>query len=426
MSGLILPEKCQVLFEPHRYKVLHGGRGGTKSWSAAGALAVKGAETKLRVLCGRELQNSIKESCLQILRDRIESIGLADFYDVQQTTIIGKNGTEFNFEGLRYNHTKIKSYEGIDIAWIEQAERVSKASWNVLIPTVRKVGSEIWMTINPDLEEDYTYQRFILRPPEDAVVIELSWRDNPWFWDSPMRQEMEELKRFDPDEWLNVWEGKCRHALEGAIYATELREAAEQGRITRVPVAVGHPVHTAWDLGHSDATAIWFFQRVGFEYRLIDYHEDTARKTQDYLKVLQDRGYLYGHHYLPHDATTEHMTGDTVEDEVNEWSGNKAVVVPQTDSVVNDLNYCRNVFESCWFDQDKCSDGIACLRHYRYGVDEQTGRRTKLPVHDWSSHGADAFRTFAVGFQPAKRRARERPQVRIDTTQEADGAWLGI
>lgn len=426
MAALELPDKAQVLFEPHRYKIAYGGRGGAKSWTFAKALVTIASEQRKRVLCGRELQNSIKDSVHKLLSDQIALLELDKFYDIQATTIIGQNGSEFNFEGLRYNHTKIKSYEGVDIAWVEQAERVSKSSWNTLIPTIRKEGSEIWMTLNPDLEDDETYQRFVIRPPTNSVLIEMSWRDNPWF-PEVLRQEMEDLKRRDPDEWLNVWEGKCRHALEGAIYATELREASEQGRIGKVPSATGSAVHTGWDLGHSDSTAIWFFQRVGFEFRLIDYYEDNARKLEDYLRILQDRGYLYGRHYLPHDAENELLVGTSIADEVRAWGRGDVVIVPRTSDIANDLNLCRNVFASCWFDEEKCADGLACLRHYRYGVDEQTGRRSRLPVHDWSSHGADAFRTFAVGFQPAKRRATERRHPELERSiQEPETTWLGI
>src|SRR5215831_6175534 len=264
------PDKLGVLFEPARYKVAYGGRGGAKSWSFARALLLIGAKRRTRVLCCREFQNSIRESVHKLLCDQIEELRLGSFYSPQATTITGRNGTEFSFEGLRHNSQKIKSYEGLDIAWVEQGERVSKGSWDILVPTLRKDASEIWVTLNPELESDESYQRFVVNPPAGAIVIEQGWRDNPWF-PGVLRAEMEELHRRDPDAWLNIWEGKCRHALEGAIYAHELRDAASEGRITRVPIASGVPVHTAWDLGHSDQTAIWMFQRVGFEHRLVDY-----------------------------------------------------------------------------------------------------------------------------------------------------------
>lgn len=417
-----LPAKLAPIFRPARYKVLHGGRGGSKSWSVARALLVMAASRKLRILCCREFQNSIKDSVHKLLSDQIEALGLASFYVIQQTSIVGRNGSEFSFEGLRHNATKIKSYEGVDIAWVEQGERVTKASWDILIPTVRKEGSEIWVTLNPELEEDESYQRFIVRPPTDAVVIEVSWRDNPWF-PAVLRQDMQDMQVRDPDGWLNIWEGKCRYALEGAIYATELRAATEEGRIGRVPPAPGVPVHTAWDLGHSDQCAIWFFQRVGFEYRILDFYQNNAQKVSHYLKVLQERDYVYGRHYLPHDANNETMVGTSVASEVG-CGGRIVVVVPRTDNVATDINVVRNIFGLCWFDAEKCADGLGCLRHYRYGVDEATGRRSRLPLHDWASDGADAFRTFAVGFQPDKSK-RETPRVRTMQAGSESYAWLG-
>src|SRR5262249_44110905 len=153
------------LFRPKRYKVLYGGRYGMKSWGAARALLMLGTQKPLRILCARELQNSIKDSVHKLLSDQIEILGLREFYDIQQTSIKGVNGTEFSFEGIRHNISKIRSYEGIDICWVEEAVLVSSTSWETLIPTIRKEGSEIWMTFNPELEQDETYKRFVKDPP---------------------------------------------------------------------------------------------------------------------------------------------------------------------------------------------------------------------------------------------------------------------
>ena len=347
-------------------------------------------------------------------------------YRITATGITSVAGSEFIFEGLRYNATAIKSLEGVDIAWVEQAERLSKTSLDLLIPTVRKDGSEIWMTLNPELEEDEVYQRFVVNPPPGALVIEQNWRDNPWFSDV-LKAEKEDLKRRDPDAYFHVYEGKCRHALEGAIYANELRDATAQNRITRVPAEPGIPVHTAWDLGHSDNTAIWFFQRVGFDYRMIDYYQDSAQKLEHYLLALQNRPYVYGRHYLPHDAESSRLEGKSIANQIRGVYGDRAVVVvARTDNVNNDLNVCRTVFANCWFDKEKCADGLHALRHYRYGVDEDTGRRSRLPLHDWSSDGSDAFRTFAVGFRQDKRPSQHRARVgTVQASREASHSWLG-
>ena len=192
--------------ERARYKVLYGGRGGLKSWSAARTLLLAGVERTLRILCAREFQNSIADSVHRLLADQIALMGLGNFYQVQNTTILGANGTEFIFVGLRYNVESIKSLEGVDICWVEEAERVSERSWEILVPTIRKAGSEIWVTFNPAQESDPTYQRFVVNPPPGAIVRKVSWRDNPWLPDE-LRQEAEHLRRTDPEAYMHVWEG---------------------------------------------------------------------------------------------------------------------------------------------------------------------------------------------------------------------------
>jgi phage terminase large subunit len=209
--SLALPDKLRCLFTPSRYKVLYGGRGGAKSWGVAKTLLVKGAEKKLRILCARELQVSIEDSVHKLLSDLIASDPwLSDVYDVQKKSIVCKTtGTEFIFAGIRNNVTKIKSMEGIDIVWVEEAEKVSDYSWQVLIPTIRKPNSEIWVTFNPDEETDPTSRRFIKNLPPNAIAVEISWRDNPWFPEE-LRQEMEYLYKIDPEAAEHVWGGKFR------------------------------------------------------------------------------------------------------------------------------------------------------------------------------------------------------------------------
>jgi len=190
---------------------MHGGRGSAKSWSVARALLLKGAEQSLRILCTREIQRSIADSVLRLLEDQITALGLQHVYDVQRSYIRSKvNDTLFLFEGLRSNITKIKSLEGVDICWVEEAEAISEASWNVLIPTIRKPGSEIWITFNPDLEEDPTYQRFVVNPPPSAKVVQVNFDDNPWFKQSELASEEAYLRKVDPDGHAWVWLGQPR------------------------------------------------------------------------------------------------------------------------------------------------------------------------------------------------------------------------
>jgi phage terminase large subunit len=210
LADVDLPEYAAGLFEPKRYKVLYGGRGAARSWSVARALLIKAAETPLRVGCFREFQKSIKDSVHRLLTDQIDLLGLPGF-EITDHEIRHENGSLFLFEGLRHNVTKIKSLEGIDIAWVEEAERVSKASWDVLIPTIRKAGSEIWVNFNPDLEDDPTFVRFVKHPPPNAWVLKVSSADNPWF-PAELATERAYLYAVDPDAAAHVWGGECRRS----------------------------------------------------------------------------------------------------------------------------------------------------------------------------------------------------------------------
>lgn len=210
-----LPAYASGLFRPMRYKVLYGGRGAARSWSVARALLIKAAAAPLRIGCFREFQKSIKDSVHRLLTDQIGLMQLPG-YRVTDHEIRHENGSLFLFEGLRHNVTKIKSLEGIDIAWVEEAERVSKASWDVLIPTIRKAGSEIWVNFNPDLEDDPTYARFVVTPPPNAWVKKVSAADNPWFPEE-LALERAYLYAVDPDAAAHVWGGDCRRSSGAQI-----------------------------------------------------------------------------------------------------------------------------------------------------------------------------------------------------------------
>lgn len=394
------PDKLAPLFEPARYKVCYGGRGGAKSWGIARALLVQAAAKPLRVLCAREIQKSISESVHQLLKDQIVALGLSDFYEVLNNEIRGKNGSLFLFAGLKHNVHNIKSKEGVDICWVEEAQTVSRNSWDTLIPTIRKEGSEIWISFNPELDTDETYVRFVKNPPPGARVIKVNWSDNPWF-PAVLADEKDHLKATNYDAYLTVWEGHCKQVLDGAIYANEIRKTTEEGRITRVPYDASKPVSTFWDLGRADKTAIWFAQQVGFEFRLIDYYENRGHALGHYLKVLQDRNYLWGTHWLPHDAENQLLGSERTIQQQVQAVFKDVQIVPKL-SVANGIEAARSIFNRCWFDQDKCADGLNCLRRYRYDVDPDTGQYSKNPLHDEASHGADAFRYLAVSMQEVR------------------------
>jgi len=342
---------------------------------------------------------------------------LLPFYEITQTSIRGFNGTEFAFIGLKNNPTNIKSFEGVDICWVEEAQTVSRLSWNILIPTIRKQNSEIWVSFNPDLETDETYQRFVVKPPRDCIVMRINWSDNPWFPET-LRMEKDALKERDPAAYNQVWEGMCRRSVDGAIFGNEMQQAENDQRLTKVPYDPTKPVHAVCDLGWSDATAWWFVQFIGMETRLIRYFEGSQRTMTSYLAQLQTFGYVYDTIWLPHDAENKTLAaaGRTIE-EIVRGAGFKTSIMPRV-PVVDSINAARTIFPNLWFDRENCADGLNCLRHYRYEVDKDTGQFGKNPLHDQYSHGADAFRYIALMIKEPTSRKKQR------LVAEA-GGWMG-
>lgn len=400
-----LPDKLKVLFEPYRYKVLWGGRGGAKSQSIARVLLLQGAQQKHKILCAREIQKSIQDSVHSLLKEQIEEMGLQNFYEVQKSAIYGKNGTEFLFAGLRSNIANIKSIPNITRAWIEEAQSASASNIKTLALTVRAPESEVWLSFNPDLEDDPIYQDYVVSPPDDALVVKINYDDNPFFPDV-LRKEMESDKRKNYEQYLHVWEGQCKKAVDGAIFANEIRLASEQQRLTKVPIETGIPVHTFWDLGQSDNTAIWFVQIVGMEFRILDYYQASGYKMGHYIEVLEERKYKYGDHCLPHDAEHEQLAAQsTIRQQLqqainsNPALGKTVRIVPRIPKKALGIEAARKIFGQCVFDKEKTKDGLQCLRHYAYANDPETGKVSKEPKHDSWSHGSDAFLCFAQHYK---------------------------
>lgn len=410
-----LAPKLKPLFEPYRWKDIHGGRDGGKSWGVAIALLELAASRKLFIVCARETMNSIADSVHRSLEMQIERLGMRDQYIVEKARVMHRwTGSEFVFKGLHRNPEAIKSLEGADILWVEEAQSLSDESWRQAIPTVRRPGSEIWVTWNPRLETDPTYQRLVVDPPPGIVHIELNFSDNPWA-SEVLKPERDKMRRDKPDEYTHVWLGHPRRALEGAVYAEELRLAESQGRIGEVPYQAGTPVYTGWDLGDSDKTAIWFIQPVMGQFRVIDYEEDSHKPMSHYLTLLEGKGYQYAKDYFPWDASSTILIGSL--EETMRLRGRTVTVLPRSSREAG-IDRVRETLATCWFDRKKCADGLQRLRYYRYGmtntVDPATGNRsmTREPIHDENSHGADALRSFAMGYRPIKPLKITHPQQR--------------
>jgi len=392
-----IPDKLLPLFQPKRYKVIHGGRGSAKSWSVARALVSIGATKPIRVLCARETQKSIQESVHRLLKDQIESLGLDQFYTIQENKILGTNGTEFTFAGIRQQGVfNLKSYEGTDICWVEEAQVVTKKSWDVLIPTIRKPGSEIWVTFNPELDTDETFSRFVVRPPEESVIIEMNWQDNPWFPPELDKERRQWLDR-DPVGYLTTWEGKCRPAVEGAIYANEIEATQREGRIRAVPYDPQLKVHTVWDLGWNDSMSIICVQRVASEVRVIDYIEDSHRTIDSYVMQLQERKWNWGTDYIPHDGAHRDFKSGKSTQELLQTLGRNVQVLARGNPEEG-IRLARMIFPRTYFDADRCTELVNHLKRYRRQINQVT-QEAGAPLHDEHSHAADAFRYLAQSLE---------------------------
>lgn len=410
-----------LLLEQARNKGVHSGRGAAKSWSFASALLILAGRERKRVVGARETQRSIQDSVHALLSDRIRDLQLGGFYEVRKSSIYGRNGSEFLFHGLRHDPAAIKSLEGADYCWVEEAQSVGKDSWEMLVPTIRKPGSEIWATWNPRLETDPVHQRYVITPAPNTICRKVSWRDNPWFPDE-LRIEKDHLKAVDPQAYQHVWEGECKAAVEGAVYAAELEAATQERRLTTVSVDRTIPVHTFWDLGFGDATAIWFAQALpGGQIRLVDYLEAHGKTLDWYVIQLNQRGYMYGEDWLPHDGVDciihARFSGDKSRspEQLLRAAGRKVRIAPKL-HVASGINAVRMMLSSCWFDETKCADGLMALRHYQWGVPSKNGAVKREPLHDWASHGADAMRTLAVSIKAPVIAQPRRPSRPVEVT----------
>jgi phage terminase large subunit len=414
------PEKLQFLFEPARYKIAWGGRGSGKSWGVARALLILGTIRPLRILCAREVQRSLRESVHQLLKDQIASLGLGDHYRILDTEIRGaRNQTLFMYAGLQ-GHTvqSIKSYEGIDIVWIEEGHSVKKGSWDILIPTIRKPGSEIWITMNTELASDYTHKAFVLNPPPDAAVVQMNYSDNPWFSNELEAERAHAEANSDPEDYKNIWLGEPRGAVSGAIYGKQIAIMDKLGRIGKVDVRPNLPVNSFWDLGSStgNATAIWLHQLYGAADHFIKYISDTGRGMRYFWDELEKfrelHKFTWGVFYLPHDGSAN-MQGAELSNRVaileslaeekyaKKHGPIEVIPVPRVSNLGAAIDMTREKMTSAYIDAIECADGVLALRNYKYEWIEAAQMWSRTPHHDWASNGADAFRQWAQGYSPA-------------------------
>lgn len=418
-----VPRAFKPLLAPARYKGAHGGRGGAKSHFFAENLILETLEQHTRAVCIREVQNSIKESVRQLLVDKVIKFGLERHFTVLENEIRGPNDGLIIFRGMQsYNAANIKSLENYRIAWAEEAQTLSDLSLRLLRPTIRAPGSELWFSWNPRHDTD-AVDKLLRGPnkPKDAIVVEVNWQDNPWF-PAVLHQEMLDDYANDPEMAEHVWGGGYEIVSEGAYFARLLAQAEKDGRVGEFPYDPRRPVLTSWDIGVDDYTAIWFWQEDGEFATVIDYYEVSGDGAEEIVKTalpelnpnlneaaqaLVDLGRLvpfkYGKHYLPHDVRNrEWGAGAKSRIETLMGLGVKPINVGVATNPADRIAATRRLIPWTRFNSTERVDlGIKRLRRFRRKWNDALGTYT-TPLHDESSHGADAAGEFAMNCKISK------------------------
>ena len=394
-----IPQPFHELFEPSkkwRHYVYYGGRASAKSTTVAIFLLVEGMRRKVRILCTREYQNSIKESVHSLLASMIDKYKL-NTWEVTNDKIRNlKTGSEIIFVGTHNNAQSIKSMENIGIVWCEEASTMSEESMDILIPTIRAEGSFLIWTYNPITEFDPVWVRLAKNPDERTYVRKVNSDEVEALLSPEIIAEREKMRKENPELFEHIYLGMPLTANTGSVFGKQLAQAREDGRIGKVPYDDSLGVYTAWDLGIGDATAIWFFQTTpGGEIHFIDHYESSGEDLGHYISVIQNKPYQYNKHFLPHDAKSRELqTNMTRVDFFRNRGINNVEVLRPTKFALgtDDISLvARPKFSRCWFDEEKCKRGLECLRAYHFSYDEKNRLLKDKPEHDWSSHSSSAF-----------------------------------
>jgi phage terminase large subunit len=419
-------EVFEPLLAPARYKGAWGGRGSGKSHFFAELLVEECLATKgTRAVSIREVQKTLKESSKRLIEDKLRTLGVSTghgfkvFNEVIQTPGDGV----ITFTGMQ-DHTadSIKSLEGYRIAWVEEAQSLSARSLQLLRPTIRLEGSELWFGWNPRRKSDAVDA--LLRGemlPTGAAVVNANWKDNPKF-PAVLEQERLDCLRLQPEQYEHVWQGAYATVLEGAYYAASLALAKQEGRIGRVAADPLLTLRAFADIGgtgaRADAFTIWIAQFVGKEIRVLDYYEAQGQPLATHLAWMRSKGYTPDRcqWWLPHDGDTQDKVFDVSYASALKDALYKVTVVPNQGkgAAKARIEAARRLFPSIWFNDTPTEPGRDALGWYHEKKDE--ARNIGLgPDHDWSSHGADAFGLMCVAY--------EEPHVRRPPRDEQT-SWM--
>ena len=395
-----------------RYKAAYGGRGSGKSQFFADLMVATAIRKPgFRGLCCREVQKSLKESAKRLIEQKIQSHGLAHLFEVQVDGIKTPGGGLIAFAGLQ-DHTSesIKSYEGFDVAWVEEAQTVSQRSLQMLRPTIRAPGSELWFSWNPRRKQDAV--DMMLRGdevPTNAAIVKANWDANPWFPDE-LEQERHDCLRMQPDQYDHIWEGGYITVADGAYYAKALALARTEKRIGKVSADPLMTIRLFADIGgtgaKADAFSMWAAQFIGREIRVLDYYEAVGQPLDAHLNWLRSRGYTpdKAQIWLPHDGATQDKVFAVSYESALRSAGYSVTVVPNQGkgAAAARIEAGRRLFPSMWFNEQACQAGLDALGWYHERKDEARGVGLG-PEHDWASHGADAFGLMCVAYEEPKK-----------------------
>lgn len=408
-----VPAAFEPLLYPKRYKGIYGGRGGAKSHFVAEEIVFRCMVDVTRVVCIREVQNSIKQSVRQLLIDKIKYYRVEHYFDILDAEIRGKNGSLIIFQGMQsYNAANIKSLEGMDVAWIEEAQTLSQKSLDILRPTLRKAGSELWFTWNPVHKTDPVDQFFRCSESAEKISVRVGWQDNPWFKSTPLYQDMLDDYATDEDKAEQVWGGGYSSS-QGAILARLVSAAEREKRIhTQVKYdPKGVPVVISCDLGYRDTCAWWYWQPVLGGAHVLNYDADSGLDASDWIARIKEncKSINLGTIWLPHDA--KHRTFQSKRTSMQQFQAafgfSKIKIVPISKKH-DQIEAARAFIKRCAFNSIYCEKGLDGLRAWEYEYNEDAGVFSREPIHNWASHPADAFAYGCQVLSEAVKTKRDR------------------
>ena len=446
VTRIKIPPKLIPVFQgPADVRGAFGGRGSAKTRSFAKMAAVWGYRFGMEgkkgiILCARQFMNSLNDSSLEEIKRAIEDEPfLQEYYEIGDRFIKSRDGMiSFAFAGLDRNTSSVKSKGRILLCWIDEAEPVTAAAFDTLVPTLREEGedwnAELWLTWNPARKNAAVETRFRNSTDPLVKIVSMNWRDNPKF---PAKLERERQRDMieRPDQYEHIWEGAYVSVVAGAYYVKQMLQAREQRRIGNVAADQLMSYHAFCDLGgtgaRADAFAMWVVQLIGREIRVLNYYEAVGQELSAHIIWLRDNGYSEKRCqiWLPHDGETNDKVFDVSFASSFRKAGYKVETVPNQGkgAAKQRMESTRRIFPLCWFHEPTTEGGLEALGWYHEKIDPI--RNIGLgPNHDWSSHGCDAFGLLAVvyeqQFQKEQNRARQARDDYVSDNHGYDDDWM--